>query len=115
MRISDWSSDVCSSDLIGTVTAFHQLDLGLGARMLAEHLERLAATARARPLFGGFGELHHRGVHAGFEHLGGRTQPGIFAVMLQIWPVTPDRGFDWPPRLGMIAAHAGQAAPLGCN
>src|SRR3546814_20863582 len=62
---------------IGTVTAFHQLDLGLGARMLAEHLERLAATARARPLFGGFGELPHRGVHAGFEHLGGRTQPGI--------------------------------------
>src|SRR3546814_17935086 len=83
--------------------------------MLAEHLERLAATARARPLFGGFGELHHRGVHAGFEHLGGRTQPGIFAVMLQIWPVTPDRGFDRQPRTGLIADHERPAAQLERN
>src|SRR3546814_8695816 len=35
--------------------------------------------------------------------------------MLQIWPVTPDRGFDRQPRLGMIADHARQAEQLERN
>src|SRR3546814_13234030 len=43
MRISDWSSDVCSSDLIGRMTAGFQRD------KVIEHVEEaLAAGARLR-------------------------------------------------------------------
>src|SRR3546814_1152730 len=39
MRISDWSSDVCSSDLAGRSA----IDVGCGAGLLAEPLARMGA------------------------------------------------------------------------
>src|SRR3546814_3508549 len=46
MRISDWSSDVCSSDL--TIMSFHALFAGtaLGVTAYVEHVQLQAAGAR---------------------------------------------------------------------
>src|SRR3546814_4739392 len=50
MRISDWSSDVCSSDLAGEVRARHEPELGfrIGGKIIARAVDvgdRVAAGA----------------------------------------------------------------------
>src|SRR3546814_17968280 len=67
MRISDWSSDVCSSDLIrGPLDPVHHLLDGLSnteqfVEIVAEHLDRdIGADARKQlvePHLDGLGEL----------------------------------------------------------
>src|SRR3546814_3469258 len=50
MRISDWSSDVCSSDLLGAV--LHHQDCGVArvdrSRLAGPHLDALPVGARTR-------------------------------------------------------------------
>src|SRR3546814_18045576 len=55
MRISDWSSDVCSSDLVGELL-FHALQHGL-VGIVGDLPDRLAAPAIGRPGGGHGGPL----------------------------------------------------------
>src|SRR5687768_12573740 len=82
--------------------------------MLAEDLEWLArgAPGRAAAICRRFGELDHRCIHPRFEHLRGRLEPGIFAVMRQVRPVAADRRSDRIAGLGMIADRARQLEEL---
>src|SRR3546814_19854007 len=50
MRISDWSSDVCSSDLDGTVTAANSSSISDGASSMVLMRESTAKKLGATPL-----------------------------------------------------------------
>src|SRR3546814_9467838 len=50
MRISDWSSDVCSSDLDGTVTAANSSSISDGASAMVLMRESTAKKLGATPL-----------------------------------------------------------------
>src|SRR3546814_12587761 len=49
MRISDWSSDVCSSDLIAASTVVISIAAGRRIEGLAAHLPQGTAIVRAMP------------------------------------------------------------------
>ena len=100
---------------VGTVAAGHHLDLLAARRMRAEHRDRLARRAAlASGARRGIGELGDRRVHARLEHLGGRVQLRIFAVVGEVRAVAPDRRGDRLAGLGMRADLARQRQqPLG--
>src|SRR3546814_1526441 len=67
MRISDWSSDVCSSDLLGEV----RIGLQLEHRQRAHLVARSAAVAGAAPaIMFGFGEAAGVTLLLGLARLG---------------------------------------------
>src|SRR3546814_10784655 len=87
MRISDWSSDVCSSDLRNrdrvagilhagnkrsacSVEALHEFREGLLHRLLADPRSVICGTGR------GFPELSGRGGQASFHVVQGRAEAG---------------------------------------
>src|SRR3546814_17952008 len=93
MRISDWSSDVCSSDLIAAATVHGEL--APTARAIAHHAHhaglrppearRACVRARTQPLYavphhGGALARHHRPVHpaASAVRIHDLTQDAIF-------------------------------------
>ena len=96
---------------IGTIAPFHHLDLRFGARMRAQHFQRLARSAPAAPRRR-FGQLYHRAVHAHFENLGGAGQAAIFAVVQQIGTKAPDIGNDGLAGFRMQPHLARQAEQL---
>jgi hypothetical protein len=98
----------CAVADIGTEPALHHLKFLATLGMRAEHGNRLARSAPRFPTVSRLRQLDHRGVHTGVEHFGGRAQPGIFAVMLEIGTVAPDRGNDRIAGLGVRADVAGQ-------
>src|SRR3546814_2178908 len=70
MRIIDWSSDVCSSDLQGEVLLHVQVDRSAVSRHLAHHVAQQAAEVSRRrclpPLAAGEGEVaFHHVLHLG--------------------------------------------------
>ena len=83
--------------------------------MLAEHRDRFARSAALAPAARRrVGQLGDRGVHAGLEHLGGRAELRIFAVMREIGPIAADRRRDRLAGLRMRADLARQRQqPLG--
>src|SRR3546814_10732953 len=97
MRISDWSSDVCSSDLARAIAAF----LPAGGRQRAEIAHQQSAdTGRAAALMGGddheIGMIDRRSIGAR-GHLRGIDEQ------------QPTRGVDDCGKLGDRLAHAGLA------
>src|SRR3546814_3484963 len=67
MRISDWSSDVCSSDLRGITLAFNTVagdTEGIETAFARHHAQRIAGQARQRTHvlsdIGGLGRLDRR-------------------------------------------------------
>src|SRR3546814_7558234 len=50
MRISDWSSDVCSSDLIGGGKCVHRLARGAKARQRVAHGLEIGEAAAPEPI-----------------------------------------------------------------
>ena len=82
--------------------------------MLAELLERRPRGATRRTATAGrrLGELHHRGVHPRFEHVGGRLQACVLAAVRQIGAIAADRGGDRLARLRVIADRTRQAQEL---
>src|SRR3546814_1720262 len=73
VRISDWSSDVCSSDLLGLEAAQVAQHLGLGVIAVEDRMREVAAGARERRrdallrLAVERGHLRHLGAEAGEE------------------------------------------------
>src|SRR3546814_15538032 len=59
MRISDWSSDVCSSDLVQREVGDDLAPLQIEAAEVGQPLE--AATLEHRAALAGVVEAHHRG------------------------------------------------------
>src|SRR3546814_13657606 len=79
MRISDWSSDVCSSDLLAVVGVDRLLAGGVAVRRLTEVLGRRGVRLRAQdvvhPLVGAVGVVRLRRQHPGVVP-GGRALVG---------------------------------------
>ena len=81
--------------------------------MRAQFLQRLsAARARAAAVLLAFGEQRHRAVEADGEHILGRFQRGIAAVMLQIRPEAAEARHDRLADFGMQAHFARQRQQL---
>src|SRR3546814_1693582 len=77
MRISDWSSDVCSSDLIGRRDLLHELaDLEHLGRPGNQLTERVVVPRPQQPavflfyLIQMMSPVHDHGEHVGFDGLG---------------------------------------------
>src|SRR3546814_2790905 len=70
MRISDWSSDVCSSDLHDGFSRLEHLEYFTGAAVAGDHLRAEAAALFARDRIGGF-------VRHGCIDRGDRMQYGV--------------------------------------
>src|SRR3546814_16267819 len=81
MRISDWSSDVCSADLLGVVED-RRVTLG-NARFLAE------SGVDTAPLAAQADQLRADGATAIFMGLDSRVA-GVFAIADPIKPTTPE-------------------------
>src|SRR3546814_7332182 len=78
MRISDWSSDVCSSDLGGAVRAFevvNELEYGLTCSIWTRDLERAHRTAMAVDV--GYVWINETSRHILGAPFGGMKQSGI--------------------------------------
>src|SRR3546814_8767851 len=94
MRISDWSSDVCSSDLIGSSFALIQLDLALLASVRAA-ADALVADGRPLDIV-----IANAGVMSpvlgrtadGFETQFGTNHLGHFTLVNRIAPLIRDGG-----------------------
>src|SRR3546814_3096134 len=90
MRISDWSSDVCSSDLVGilhTDLVEHRIDklvvVEVGAA--AEHDPRSVRIEHPRILIGALVDVlpaveHRRSQRLAVNHRAGAWQPGLAKV-----------------------------------
>src|SRR3546814_17802515 len=99
MRISDWSSDVCSSDLIRKRDADDQLALEALSR-LPEIMDRTTAPSRVRLLWDVcqipdfqkiMSEANTRLLAQVFEHLTGSTEK-----LPSAWVAEQDGPFDSP-------------------
>src|SRR3546814_14076198 len=116
MRISDWSSDVCSSDLVdialrlaigGGHARLDQLR-GIGAALVAQRVETGGDQQRRRQAFGR--EIERRGAIVG--GVGGvmiaeprhaaLRQPLAFADIAVALPVVVPRDRSEVPRLGEV-------------
>src|SRR3546814_17104117 len=94
MRISDWSSDVCSSDLIGSSFALIQLDLASLASVRAA-ADALVADGRPLDIV-----IANAGVMSpvlgrtadGFETQFGTNHLGHFTLVHRIAPLIRDGG-----------------------
>src|SRR3546814_11114922 len=94
MRISDWSSDVCSSDLVVLVTKHHDGVLLWPSDTPNPHKERWAS---ARDLVGDLaGAVRERGMRFGTYYSGGldRTFGGLpmtdLSALFAALPQTPE-------------------------
>ena len=76
--------------------------------MRPDFAQRRLRRAGARPGGSGFRQLHHGGVHAGFEHIGGGGEAGIFAAMGEIRAIAADAGGDRFTAFGVDADGARQ-------
>src|SRR3546814_13024820 len=102
MRISDWSSDVCSSDLIAHVTGFV---LAEHRSLAAEHAERVEWIADA-DLFLGVAIFAHAEPWRFFRNLDRSRRaalPSPFQARQHLCPVRIDDA---------VAAAVGEPAPL---
>src|SRR3546814_17029361 len=111
MRISDWSSDVCSSDLVGGSRHLDQAAVGVlaaaGADALADDLA-LGALADVDHLGAGVGLLAVVGEHDRVE-LAGRVVAQQHAA--RVFPGDRRAGLDLGP--GDLAAVAAAFGALG--
>src|SRR3546814_6169161 len=89
MRVSDWSSDVCSSDLAGTMRR------GAEKPWWVERLARMVDNAWAMRLVSG------QSLHAMLEVMAQRGRPGI-RTMRQ---VLATRGLDYVPPASNLEAR----------
>src|SRR3546814_4925964 len=83
MRISDWSSDVCSSDLHARYSAHQMMELGLDGLEIGEDIGvvefEVIEDGGARPVMHEFGALVEecRVVFVGFDNEEGRNAGDI--------------------------------------
>src|SRR3546814_8893939 len=110
MRISDWSSDVCSSDLSRSIAAPGEQEEGARVRM-----ETTAAAAGCTRCHGSDG----RG-SAAFPRLAGQSADYLFASLLAFAEGRRHSGFMRAAAAGLdeeavrqIAEHYGAATPEG--
>src|SRR3546814_11429811 len=99
MRISDWSSDVCSSDLIFLVVVFQDTVIHL---RLIDEVAAQSGLAEARPcLVIGIGNLRHTdiGLNAAFLHCPARRR-----VIARRGKPKSRRIAEWKPRLHIALA-----------
>src|SRR3546814_9356493 len=84
MRMSDWSSDVCSSDLTADVEGAHgELGAGLADRLRGDHADRLAdvhlgAAGEIAPVAGAAHAAHR------FAHQRGADEDRVDAGALDV-------------------------------
>src|SRR3546814_9281441 len=96
MRISDWSSDVCSSDLYERVQAdaFEQRDLrvdrGLDCRDVHRNgpISRVGARCEPGETFGSVG------LHCGSASTGGKLQPVVIGALEAEKGIEPEFGAE---------------------
>src|SRR3546814_286433 len=109
MRISDWSSDVCSSDLVDVDLRQHDLSVGLGDHLLDDRAERLARSAPLGPEVDddrhGLRALHHIRGEGGIGDVDRhwRRAPALRCLVAP----TYRRGYPRPP------GHPGPTGRMG--
>src|SRR3546814_6139110 len=115
MRISDWSSDVCSSDLIGTI--------GLPAGLTVDHLNALAVgmferDAEHEDLAQTRREWRELGLHPGRQAVLGLRDPfgHLLPSKIDVGAILEDRGDLAEPvtreRAGRSAEHTSELQSL---
>src|SRR3546814_1707023 len=93
MRISDWSSDVCSSDLLVAQVGQHEFDQPVGLGTLAV---RLVARLRRCPGKAAHDQSQHQ--RRRHHHAGAQRAPPLVAVDQLVEPDAQHRRRDLQPR-----------------